>query len=271
MIRRPAEDNTFLLIAQHDHALAAGELGRHVGNTRFATPAPRDQVIRGISLHDCGWPLHDNLPTLNRENLPLHVFESPLSLVTQVWNASVTGAREQGDYSGLLVSLHVLHLSSMFTPGNPTRAEIFEMNKFQHRQIEIQEELRARLGLSNEIPRHLGLARIGASTADDHLCFNFRILTAMDRISLALCCGKHLFPTFEDVPARPGDLPTTIHLTMPTPRVMTLDPWPFDQPTITFEVPARRVTSIPFNDLDAFRAAYAAANPEPLTLTVRAH
>lgn len=270
MIRRPAEKGTFLLITQHDHALAAGALGQHIGNSRFAAPAPREEVLRGISLHDCGWPLHDNLPTLNRENLPLHVFESPLSLVTQVWNASVVGAREQGDYPGLLVSLHVLHLSSMFAPNNPTRSEIFEMNKFQHRQIEIQEELRGHLELSNEIPRHLGLARFGASTADDQLQFNFRMLTAMDRISLALCCGKHLFPTFDDVPARAGELPTTIQVTMPTPKVMTLDPWPFDQPTLTFDVPARRVSSTPFNDLDAFRAAYAAATLEPLTLTVRA-
>ena len=64
-------------------------------------------------MHDCGWPLDDDAPTLNGEGLPLHVFESPVSLATRVWGASVAGAIERGDYQGLLVSLHVFGLSAI--------------------------------------------------------------------------------------------------------------------------------------------------------------
>src|SRR4051812_19682232 len=149
-----------------------------------------------------------------------------------------------GDYQGLLVSLHVLNLSAinvMAHSQNPSRTDLFEINKFQHRQIEIQEELRGRLGLSNDVPRKLGLAKLGTSEADDRLLFNFRMLTAMDRVSLALCCGKHLFPVMEDVHPRPGAAPVRIEVGMPNNATMTLSPSPFDQGELRFEVPGRSV------------------------------
>ena len=45
-----------------------------------------------VSLHDCGWPLHDDRPTLNSQGQPLHVFETPVTLATQVWTASARRA-----------------------------------------------------------------------------------------------------------------------------------------------------------------------------------
>jgi hypothetical protein len=189
MIRRDAGDS-YLLITQHDHALLSGELARRIGNAQFEKPAPWEEVVEGIAHHDAGWPLHDDQPTTDADGLPLHVFKAPAALAVQVWSASVARAMNLGDYQGLLVSLHVLNLSAlnvMAHSHNPTRPDQFEINKFQHRQIEIQEELRGRLGLSNDVPRKLGLAKLGTSPADDQLLFNFRMLTAMDRVSLALC------------------------------------------------------------------------------------
>jgi uncharacterized protein DUF3891 len=270
MIRRDAGSD-FLLITQHDHALFAGELARRLAHPPFTPPIPPEPVIDAISQHDCGWPLHDDQPTLNREGLPLHVFEAPVPLAIEVWSASVDGAMQHGDLQGLLVSLHVMGLSALFlsTAAHPSRPDIFEMNKFQHRQSEIQDTLRQRLGLRADIPLHLGLPKAGVSPADDQLLFNFRLLTAMDRISLALCCGKPLFPTMDDVRPAPGRAPVPIITTMPDPATMTLDPWPFDEPAMTFEVPARRVSKGPFASQETFEAAYAAAAPEPLTLRIR--
>jgi hypothetical protein len=56
---------------------------------------------------------------------------------------------------------------------------------------------------------------------------------------------------------------------MPDPATMTLDPWPFDQPELTFQVPARRIPKEPFPTVEAFQSTYRAATPEALTLTVR--
>lgn len=271
MIRRDAQSH-FLLITQHDHALLSGELARRLGNCDFAPPDPYQSVVEAIAHHDCGWPLHDDHPTLNPAGLPLHVFEAPVALATQVWTASVAGAMNLGDYQGLLVSLHAFALSSIFIANarNPSRPDLFEMNKFQHRQSEIQEDLRQRLGLRTDVPLQLGLPKAGVSAADDQLIFNFRLLTAMDRVSLALCCGKHLFPTMDDVRPHPGKPATKITVQMPDPSTMTLDPWPFDQPTISLQVPARRVSKEPFANLDAFHCAYRQTEAEPLRLEVRA-
>jgi len=271
MIRREAPDH-FDLITQHDHALFAGELARRLGNATFSTPSPYEITIEAIAHHDAGWPLHDDNPTLNRQNLPLHVFEVSAPLATQVWSASVARAMNLGDYQGLLVSLHVLGLSTfaMDHLKDAPRPDVFEINKFQHRQIEIQDDLRKRLGLRTDIPLHLGLARPGTSPADDQLLFNFRLLTAMDRVSLSLCTGQLLFPKIDDLPPHPGQPPLSITLEMPDPATMTLDPWPFDQPELTFEIPARRVQKEPFASVEQFQSVYRAAPTEPLTLTVTA-
>jgi hypothetical protein len=271
MIRRES-GNEFLLITQHDHALFAGQLARRLGNAPFGPPAPFEETVEATAHHDAGWPLHDEAPTLNGQGAPLHVFEAPVPLATQVWSASVARAMNLGDYQGLLVSLHVFTLSAinvMNHSANPSRPDMFEINKFQHRQVEIEEDLRRRLGLQADVPLKLGLAAPGTSEADDRLLFNFRLLTAMDRVSLALCCGKNLFPAITDVRPAPGAAPVPINVTMPDPATMTLDPWPFDQAEMSFEVPARRVGRGPYASVEALREAYGAAKVEGLRLTVR--
>jgi hypothetical protein len=258
VIRREAQDG-FLLITQHDHALLSGELAERLGCV-IARP-----TIEAIANHDCGWPVHDDCPTLNNQGLPLHVFETPVPISTRVWNESVTRARGLGDYQGLLVSLHVLNLSAMaMSHGREmSRGDLFEMNKFQHRQIEVQEELRARLGLSNELPRQLGLAKAGASAADDRLLSDFLVLTMLDRISLSLCCGNNLFPTLQQVAAG------AMRLVMPDSATMEIEPWPFEEAILKLEVPARSVGKGPFGSVDEFRGMYANAPAERLAVIVR--
>src|SRR5688572_15068262 len=272
MIRRE-HGSDFLLMTQHDHSLLSGELARHVGNGVFAAPLPFGETVEGIANHDAGWPLHDDEPTLNAGGLPLHVFEVPAAVAIRVWSASVDRARALGPYEGLLVSLHVLGLSAWAvgrpTEGSASRQEMFEMNKFQHRQVEVQDELRRELGLSTEVPLNLGLAAGGTSAADDQLLFNFRLLAALDRVSLCLCCGKALFPVMEDVPARPGEGPTKVLVAMPDDSTVTLDPWPFDREEIRLGVAARRLRKRAFESVEAFREAYRAAGVETLELVVR--
>jgi hypothetical protein len=270
MIRRNA-GNDFLLITQHDHALFSGELARRFGNAAFAAPAPFAETVAAVAHHDCGWPLHDDRPTLSKEGLPLHVFEVPGKVAVEVWSASVSRALGLGDWQGLLVSLHVLNLSAfaMSHWSEPSRADVFEMNKFQHRQIEVQEGLRRTLGLRTDVPLQLGLAAPGASAADDQLSFDFRVLTLLDRISLSLCCGKLLFPVVDDVMGRPGEGPVEMKLAMGDDATMTVDPWPFDRGEIVAEVPARRVRAGAFGGVEEFREAYAGARVESMKLVVK--
>ena len=70
----------------------------------------------------------------------------------------------------------------------------FENNKFQHRQIEIQEEVRGKLGMRTDIPLTLGLAGSGFDLREDQLHFDFRWLQALDQISLGICCTHAVQP-----------------------------------------------------------------------------
>jgi hypothetical protein len=260
MIRRP-DAGGFLLHTQADHAILAGFLAAHVGNEAFARLSA--EVVAAVAAHDAGWPLHDDDPAVNGAGLPLHVFEIPAGLATKIWSASAERAAKLGAYGALLVSLHQLALSDFAMKSDRLLPrDVFEFNKFQHRQIERQEELRRELGLRTDVALHLGLAAAGVAAEEDQLRFDFRMLTLCDRLSLELCCGKALFAGVEDVYPRPAAAPVRIELSMKDGREVVVKPWPFDGDELVAEVPFRRVSGEPFAGAEEFRAAYRAAPVE---------
>jgi len=279
MIRRQV-GNEYWLITQDDHARLAGELARHLGNDRISSPSS-DAAILGITMHDSGWPLHDDAPTLNADGQPLDVFESPRQLALKVWEESARRAAAQDDYAGLLVSLHSLALC-IFATSHPSacgpgsrwdlsapRAR-FEVNRFQHNMIELQESLRKRLGMRTDRPLSNGLAE--PSTTDpkeQRLTFDFRLLQAMDTISLGICCTTPPFSQVQQVLPRPGAAtPITLQLRRAGDELL-VDPWPFCSDVIRLQVPFRRLRAQRFDDECSFRRAYAAAPVKHFSSLIR--
>jgi hypothetical protein len=275
MIRhRRGED--FLLITQHDHAQLSGRFARHVGNALFSTPLPFDETIDGISLHDCGWPLHDDSPTLSPQGYPLDVLESPMSIATRVWSESASRAAAHHPYSGLLVSLHVLRLSALAQSRDQSPHEryrdardLFDLNKFQHKQVEQQVGLRRALGLRTDVPLTLGLAQPGTDEREDLLLAGYHLLKAMDAISLDACSGGDLFDTIDEVYPRPGNAPLALRFGHPRPFELTIDPWPFDADRLAFDISARRVPAQRYESDAEFRAAWSGASVGVCHVTVR--
>jgi hypothetical protein len=269
MIRRPSGKD-HLLVTQPDHAALSGMLASHIGNDRYSSPDRRSEFISAVAMHDAGWESHDAAPILNAAGFPLHVFETPPTLSTRIWSCSVERAADLGPYAALLVSLHHFALSDLSIRARQlTPRDVFELNKFQHNQIELQESLRKQLGLRTDNPLYLGLASPGADPAEDQLRFNFRLLTLCDRLSLELCCGKAIFPTIEEILARPGARALTLQTQMPDHLTLRVDPWPFDGEVIVGDIPCRRVTAQRFADEAAFRASYAAAPVESVQFQLR--
>jgi hypothetical protein len=275
MIRRE-EQGDFLLIAQHDHALIAGELAEQFGNDSFARPEPRDHALRGVRLHDCGWPLHDDAPIRNKEGKPLDVFETTREIALKVWTASADKASAADPYAGLLVSLHVLSLSvfastqtsfehEKFDMGQP--ADRFAVAKFQQHEIERQENLRAKLGLRTDKPTHHKHPQEVTQKKEDQLTFNFRMLQAMDLISLTACCTKPPSKQTQDVMPRPGAAPLRFALERRG-KDVAVDPWPFDQERIELMIPVCRIEAKTFADDDELHAAMASGSSEVLTVVV---
>jgi hypothetical protein len=273
MIRHRRGDD-FLLFTQNDHALFAGVLAEHVGNGGFSPLSPLGPTVQGIARHDSGWPLYDDNPVLDRDGLPMHVLHATLDISTHAWSESVDRAAAFHPWSGLLVSQHVLRLSSLPHEGDGEQGKridprvVFAINKFQHRQIEIQETLRARLGLRTDLPLTLGLAQPGANVDEDQLLVAACWLRALDSMSLDILCDRALFDAIDYVFPQAGAAPVRFAVGRPSPFVLTLSPWPFDQEKIVADMPFRSVPAREFSLLSEFRETYAAASPQKLAVQI---
>ncbi|HWB54115.1 MAG TPA: DUF3891 family protein [Tepidisphaeraceae bacterium] len=272
MIRR-RHGGHWLLITQDDHAQLSGQLARHIGNEFFAPLSQK--AILGISMHDAGWPIHDEQPTLNSKNLPLDVFETPREIGVTVWAESTQRAAEADPYAGLLVSLHSLALSAMPVPESEQSVssqmkDRFETNKFQHKQIEEQEKLRHQLGMQTDIPLALGLAKLGTDPADDQLIFDFRWLQALDQLSLIICCSTTPLSGSALVHPHVGQAVMGLSLPRAGQRRISTDPWPFNESELSCTISGRLVPDQRWPSVEDFRRAYANAPIEEIDVTLRA-
>lgn len=270
MIRREATDGAWMLITQNDHALLSGRLAQRLDGRVIKRPEPCEPVMSAIAMHDSGWPEHDEQPTLNARGFPLDVFETPREIGLKAWALSVERATEAHPYAGLLVSLHVLSLSQLLENTSIWARDRFEINKFHHREIERQESLRRTLGLRTDLPLHSGLAKSHSSPREDALRFHFRLLQAMDRISLALCCTNEPFSGIDRLSFQPGGEERAVAFNRDTQDdALSLDPWPFDAAELHEQVPCRRIGARAFVDVAEFRATFDGAPIEPFAMTLR--
>jgi hypothetical protein len=262
---RHRHGSDFFLFTQHDHALLSGQLAERIGGGPLDRPSPR--TIQAIALHDSGWPLHDDEPTLNAGGEPLHVFETPPQIGTRVWGESAQRAAVVDPYIGLLVSLHVLHLSLMAQAAHQAAHDVFELNKFQHKQIELQEKLRPQVGLRIDRPLTHGLAPAGESPQEDELRSDFQLLRTMDSLSLALLCSKEMAQITTALVTSKGGA-VTIKAVRPSAFTLVFIPWIFAADSIELPISFRRVSAEPFTNLDDFRLVYERAAMESATLRI---
>ncbi|QDU39823.1 hypothetical protein Mal4_41710 [Maioricimonas rarisocia] len=89
MIRRTSE-NSWLLIAQTEHARIAAELARAWGNDRFAPLSLADWLVPAIRHHDDGWSDWDDAPHVDPETgTPRDFTEMAMADATAIWRRSI--------------------------------------------------------------------------------------------------------------------------------------------------------------------------------------
>lgn len=262
MIRRTMDDRV-CLFTQVDHARLAGEFARSFGNSRFKAPVDPCDLLTAVAMHDEGWPLHDDAPTLNAAKLPTDVFESDPFQTFPVWAESARRAAAVKPYVGLLVSLHVFALS-IHASRNRGHVNMddpairFALNKFQHAQIELQEQLRTELGMRTDIPLTAGLSPDSTDPVEQKLCFDLRLLQAMDSISLAVLCEK---PPFSEVQIKsaPGERTMVCRLKRTAAFEVEVDPWLFGAASVRAQIPCRVLPRRIYKNAAEFVADYSAA------------
>jgi Protein of unknown function (DUF3891) len=267
---RIATPTGYTLVPHQEHARLAGRFAEHWGNTLFPAPAPPEllpEVLIAVARHDDAWAARDATPFLTREGRPsaftrelvgtYSAFEEiDLADYLAVRGAATETVAAEHPCAAILVSMHTVNLlteqadlSTIRPADRPLHAAFIEG------QLRRQRELAA--SLPPALVAHATPARLRRA---------FEFLQFHDNLSL-LTCVRHdqPRPLRHTHPDATGQL-RTITCTPLADATWRLSPWPFDQPTLAFTVPARHVPAAACADLATFRAAHAAAPTESLPI-----
>lgn len=250
------------LVTHQDHARLAGEFAGRWGNAVFARPEPRASVLHGIRVHDDGWVAKDAMPGVTREGKPA-AFSRELvgrySAFEEIDLADYLAVRERAvmavddPYAGLLVLLHTYNLLT-------ERADRATIAVGQLQMLDgFLERLRGRKA---DLMRALGMV------SEDGVVGNFRLLQAVDNLSL-LGCVAYERPATLLYPLDCGDgVRREVAVSWLGERSFRLEPYPFEADRISFELPARHVLGKRFQDAEELRERFAEAAVEGLRVRV---
>jgi hypothetical protein len=262
------------LITHPDHARLAGAFAAAWGNDRFRRPEPRDRVLFGIASHDDGWATRDAHPSITRQGRP-SAFSSELvgkySAFEEIDIADYLAVRdravriiaEEDPFAGLLISMHTYSLLSEHADRSTIAPDgLALLDNFLANQRSYQ------AGLLNAIAEddNLSPEQKATHTIQEH----FKLLQACDNLSLLTCVA------FE----RPANLLHRLSLNdggsaeiqvLPLgQRHFKLAPWPFAEPELTFQFPARHVRGYIFNSSAELDEAFQSSPEEQLAVRLSA-
>lgn len=253
MIRR-FEQREFFLFTQREHARIAAELVSQAGNDRFLSPVRRDSLRHAASLHDAGWDATDAEPLLSPQRYPLDCLEAGWAMQIEALAASTRRLRDEprsDPWATLLVSIHGMQLADDFgkVSAGPRRFEssdmrrLFEVNKYQQTEIELQESLRPTLGLAIDHARRLGLSQDLADPRERELAIDYRWLALCDLISMSLLATDVVVQPMPGVTEKGGATSPIAARRVGTKLVLA--PWPFADSRITLRAEFRRYPAAP--------------------------
>lgn len=230
LIVYPHEDH-FVMIRQHDHALASGEMARHWINPSFASEALKQEVILAVAEHDRGWIDLDHTPFWNDEKgVPFSFTDFPLVPKLVFYQKGIDEVEQKSDYAAILCSMHY----QSFFRGYREAAGVRFFNREQKRQQRLKQK-----------------RNITTDRQELLLHYHFTLLQFCDDLSLYLCLQEPGTPKhreiswfkngfsqiFEDVDRR------TIIPEWIDDRTVRLTPFPLSE-EIRIEIPCKRVAKV---------------------------
>ena len=273
MLRMESESGWWL-ITHPDHARLAGAFAAEWGNAQFRRPEPRARVLYAIASHDDGWTARDARPTITRQGKPsafstelvgkYSAFEEiDIADYLAVRDQAVRLIAEQDAYAGLLVLMHTYNLLSEHADRSTIAPEgIVLLDAF----LDCQRAYRA--ALLERIADEATLSETEKS--EQTVLEHFRLLQACDNLSLLSCVAydrpAHLL---HPLPLKDGST-SEVQVQPVGPRHFRLSPWPFAEPEISFEFPARHVVGKRFDSSAQLEAAFASAREGRLTVRLSA-
>jgi Protein of unknown function (DUF3891) len=249
-----------IAIPQPSHAWLSGQAMRAWGNERFGLVAPFEDVCLGAEQHDLGWLTWEQTPTLNPATGRPHSFrELDVGQHTGIWRLGSEMAQSLGRYPALLVSLHGSNLYRDFdlAAADPSTAAV--VRGFLEGQAALQERLIASLQADQQYER---------SASPETLLRNRMLVSAVDRLSIAICTGLRDIAVrsktpgealVRDVPTAQGTADLRIRTIEGDPARFTISPWPFAAASLTVACEGLELPRQRFSDQRAMLAALRSA------------
>lgn len=260
-----------MLLGHADHAALAGEFARHWKNARFAPPDPFAHLLDAVSRHDDSWKTRDAEPELTPEGLPAafsrelvgtyEAFEEiDLPAYLGVRGRATEQAAARDPYSAVLISMHTVNLLTEQADVDSLSPEGQALlNTFVEGQRTRQRDLLDSLAASGMNPEALTPAALRRGFEFLQACDSFSLLVGVDYPEAAALRHRHPFGS---------EAAEAVRYLPQGGRRYRLDPWPLDEPEVIFHIPYRRVPKSALRSLEAFRAAFARAEVEPVQLHV---
>jgi hypothetical protein len=273
MLRSETETGWWL-VTHPDHARLAGAFAEHWGNEQFLRPEPRANVLRGIACHDDGWTLRDATPQITRQGKPsafsvelvgkYSAFEEiELADYLAVRDRAVRLIAAEDAYAAILISMHTYNLLTEHADRSTILPEQLPLlDQFLVDQKALQQSLLRQVTVDVRFTPE--------ETREAAILDHFRLLQATDNLSLLSCVDfrqpAHLL---HPLPLRDGRY-VTIQVRSAGLRQFELDPYPFAESSLTFQLPARSVEGKVFSSSADLQQRFKAASAEMLAVTVRA-
>jgi hypothetical protein len=249
------------LVKQVDHGELAGEIARAWGNKRFDPPSHPESCCLAAARHDEGWRSWDDRPAMNdNEARPLHFLEIGMEDHIPLYRSGVEAVTALDDYAGLLVGMHWNGLYRGRWGLQPSPAGLIQVDRTPIQKLQdaaVAEEESRWITLKER----LWDGRCLRSVFETELWHNYDRLQAWDLLSLFVCVsvlvnvspdsepvllssmlksldqqgGARLIP---NVPTGIGREAVDIVLRVIEPGVVSMDPYPFTDPRVSFSVGA---------------------------------
>jgi Protein of unknown function (DUF3891) len=273
MLRSETETGWWL-VTHPDHARLAGAFAEHWGNEQFLRPEPRANVLRGIACHDDGWTLRDAAPQITRQGKPsafsvelvgkYSAFEE-IDLVDYlaVRDRAVRLIAAEDAYAAMLISMHTYNLLTEHADRSTIQPEQLPLlDQFLVDQKALQQSLLRQVTVDVRFTPE--------ETREAAILDHFRLLQATDNLSLLSCVDfRHPAHLLHPLPLRDGRY-VTVQVRSAGLRQFVLDPYPFAESSLTFQLPARSVEGKVFSSAADLQQRFKAAPAEMLAVTVRA-
>lgn len=253
------------VVLQTDHAVLASDFARAWGNAEFARLTPSETIVNATARHDDGWAVWERAPSFlgtNGDTRPRNFLDVQVLSHLTFYRAMIASVADDGDpYASLLVSMHGRGIYNGRFGTNPALKLTFAPFEQEAVGHFVEEQEAAQAVLVDQL-----------GVADQERWVNYKLMQAFDRLSLYFCTkdldggeSDVLSPAPADYAGREVDL----HIEPAGPWTVTMDPYPFATPEARFTVVRRLLEKRSWTDLDDFREAFFAAEPQETEIVIR--